>query len=193
MGGLGNSGSKHVAGTLLPNDDRANWAEAWGLFPGDVCYVWCASLHLHEVAESLISSKFELRASIIWNKQHFAISQGAYHWKHEPCWYAVREGKKAHWIGDRTQTTVWDISSLNPAGRKEKRFAHGTQKPVDCMRRPIANHAGDVYDPFLGSGTTMCAAETTKRICYGIDIEPKYIAVTLERLSDMGLKPKLAA
>jgi DNA modification methylase len=50
------------------------------------------------------------------------------------------------------------------------------------MARPIRNHAGDVYDPFLGSGTTMVAAEQLGRICYGMEIEPKYVAVTLERI-----------
>ena len=59
------------------------------------------------------------------------------------------------------------------------------------MARPIRNHAGDVYDPFLGSGTTMCAAQVLDRICYGMEIEPKYVAVVLERLSEMGLKPEL--
>jgi DNA modification methylase len=60
------------------------------------------------------------------------------------------------------------------------------------MRRPIVNHEGNVYDPFIGSGTTICAAEQTKRTCYALEIEPKYVAVTLERLSDMGLKPELS-
>ncbi len=57
------------------------------------------------------------------------------------------------------------------------------------MAFPIRNHSGDVYEPFVGSGTTMVAAEQLNRICYGMEIEPKYIAVTLERMSKMGLNP----
>src|SRR6202022_620379 len=91
------------------------------------------------VAQSIEAVGFEIRSQIIWAKQHFAISRGHYHWSHEPCWYAVRKGSTGHWIGDRKQTTLWEISSLNPAGRQEERFAHGTQKPIDCMRRPILN------------------------------------------------------
>jgi len=59
------------------------------------------------------------------------------------------------------------------------------------MARPIRNHEGDVYDPFLGSGTTMVAAEQLGRICYAMEIEPKYVAVALERMSAMGLEPRL--
>lgn len=190
-GRTGEFGAQARCGHAIANDDKADWRTAWNLFPGNVSYVWCASLHVHEVAESLLAAGFELRASIIWAKQHFAISQGHYHWKHEPCWYAVRKGQTAGWIGDRSQTTIWEISSLNPAGRQEERHAHGTQKPLECMLRPLHNHEGDVYDPFLGSGTTMAAAQLLKRRCYGIEIEPKYVAVTLQRLFDMGLQPVL--
>lgn len=185
---------RHATGKVA-NDDRCDWKEAWALFPGTVAYVWCASLHIHQVATSLEESGFALRASIIWVKQHFVFSQGHYHWQHEPCWYAVRNGGTAKWAGDRKQTTVWAIDNLNPMGGNatEVPTGHGTQKPVECMKRPMLNHAGNVYDPFLGSGTTVCAAEQVGRACFAIEIEPKYIAVTLERLSDMGLQPKLAA
>jgi hypothetical protein len=74
------------------NDDRADWRAAWALFEGDVAYVWHAGLHAGVVAESLISSGFALRSQIIWVKERFALSRGDYHWQHEPCWYAVREG-----------------------------------------------------------------------------------------------------
>ena len=56
----------------------------------------------------------------------------------------------------------------------------------------LDNHEGNVYDPFLGSGTTLCAAEQSKRTCYALEIEPKYVAVALQRMADMGLSPKLA-
>lgn len=68
-------------------------------------------------------------------------------------------------------------------GRQEQRYAHGTQKPLECMARPIRNHSGDVYDPFVGSGTTLVAAENLNRKCYAIEISPAYVAVCLERMT----------
>ena len=69
---------------------------------------------------------------------------------------------------------------------------HSTQKPVECMLRPIKNHDGDVYDPFLGSGTTMIACEKTDRICYGMEIDPHYCDVIVKRWENYtGSKAKL--
>ena len=177
----------------VQNDSRVDWSDAWALFPGDAAYVWHAGRYCGPVAASLEGQKLEIRCQIIWQKQSFVLSRGNYHWHHEPCWYAVRKGAKAHWIGDRTQSTIWAIANLNPFGGKETEKAegltgHGTQKPIECMARPIRNHEGDVYDPFLGAGTTMVAAERLGRSCYGIELSPEWCAVTLERLDHMGLK-----
>ncbi len=126
------------------------------------------------------------RAQIVWAKQHFTLSRGDYHWKHETCWYAVREGRTSHWQGDRRQTTVWEIANNNPFGnpQREQSWGHGTQKPVECMRRPIVNNSRPgqaIYDPFLGSGTSLIAAEMTGRICYGVELDPAYIDVVVRR------------
>jgi DNA modification methylase len=113
------------------------------------------------------------------------LSRGDYHWQHEPCWYAVREGKSANWCGDRTQSTVWQVPNLNPfGGSAEEATGHGTQKPLELMRRPILNNSrrgSIVYDPFLGSGTTLVAAQDTDRICFGLEIDPKYVDVVVLR------------
>lgn len=169
----------------VANDDRADWREAWRLFPGDVAYVWHASWHISTVQASLEAVGFAIRALIIWAKPRFAISRGHYHWQHEPCWYAVRRGRSAGWIGDRSQTTLWEIPLFDDVDMK----THSTQKPVECMARPIRNHEGDVYDPFSGTGTTIVAAERERRICYSMEIDPGYVAVILERLTGMGLSP----
>jgi DNA modification methylase len=175
-------------GGKVCNDDRVDWSAAYKLFGGDVAYVWHAGVHAAEVATSLDSCEFQIRAQIIWKKQHFAISRGAYHWGHEPCWYAVRKGKTSHWSGDRTQSTVWEVANLNPFGGKSDAenevTGHGTQKPVELMRRPILNHTkrGElVYEPFMGSGTTLAAAELTGRVCYGLELDPKYCDVIVQR------------
>jgi len=161
------------------NDDQADWREAWALFPGSVAYIWHASLHTSEVKQSLEASGFGMRAQIIWAKDRFAFSRGHYHWQHEPCWYAVRGTSGAHWSGDRKQSTVWTIDA-----REDEGHGHGTQKPVECMRRPIENNSSPgqaVYDPFSGSGTTIIAAEMTGRSCFAIEIDPAYVDVAILR------------
>lgn len=172
----------------VANDDRVDWTAAWALFPGDVAYVWHAGMFGATVAEGLAAAKFDLRSQIIWTKPSFAISRGHYNWQHETCWYAVRKGKSAKFIGSKSETTVW------PIGRA-KSNAHGTQKPVECMERPMGNHdAPSVYEPFAGSGTTIVAAEQLSRRCYGMEIEPKYCDVTVERWENItGKKAVLEA
>ena len=171
----------------VAQDDRCNWTEAYRQFPGDVAYVWHAGIHTVESAQSLERAQFEIRSQIIWAKQHFVLSRGHYHWQHEPCWYAVRRGGQAHWCGDQNQATLWQIANLNPFGGddpSEPATGHGTQKPVELMRRPILNHLdiGEVvYDPFLGSGSTLIAAEVTNRRCYGLEIDPRYVDVVVGR------------
>ena len=172
--GLINHAASRVG--AFANDNRVDWHDAWALFPGDVAYCWHAGRHASAVQASLESVGFEIRCQVIWAKQTFAISRGHYHWRHEPCWYAVRNGKQAHWIGDRSQSTLWDIT-----WDKNVEGGHSTQKPVECMARPIRNHDGDVYDPFLGSGTTLIAADQLGRRCYGLEIDPKYCDVIVNR------------
>ena len=162
------------------NDDRADWREAWTLFPGDVAYVWHGALHATTVAESLEASGFNIRSQIIWAKDRLVLSRGDYHWQHEPCLYAVKKTGKGHWAGDRKQTTLWQIANKD----QDAETVHGTQKPVECMRRPILNNSSPgqaVYEPFMGSGTTLIAAETTGRVCVGIELNPAYVDVAVQR------------
>jgi DNA modification methylase len=162
------------------NDDRADWREAWALFPGDVAYVWHGALHAATVAESLEDCGFTIRSQIIWAKERLVLSRGDYHWQHEPAWYAVRKSGKGHWAGDRKQTTLWHIANKD----QDEKTVHGTQKPVECMRRPILNNSNPgqaVYEPFMGSGTTLIAAESTGRVCLGIELNPAYVDVAVER------------
>lgn len=185
---------------VVQNDDRADWREVWSLFPGDVAYVWHGGLHAGAVAESLLACKFRVRAQIVWVKSRFAISRGHYHWQHEPALYAVREdapddqwrfvpehevaayavrdGKAAGWRGDRKQSTVWFIEHL------KSDTGHGTQKPVECMRRPIENNSSPgqaVFEPFSGSGTTLIACEQSGRVCHAIELDPRYVDVAVRR------------
>src|SRR5260370_4500948 len=131
------------------NDDRADWREAWALFPGSVAYIWHAGTKAGIVQDSLAACGFETPSQIIWAKNNFAIGRGHYHCKHEPCWYVVRKGSTASWVGDHAQTTLWQIVK-----NLKSETGHGTQKPVECMRRPIENTTSPgqaVYEPFSGS------------------------------------------
>lgn len=84
---------------LVEADDRIDWQEAWALFPGPVAYVWHAGRHASAVQNSLEAAGFDMRSQIIWRKTVMAMGRGDYHWQHEPCWYAVRQGSKSNWEG----------------------------------------------------------------------------------------------
>ena len=194
--GVGSAGA--ATGVVL-NDDRADWRDAWTLFPGDVAYVWHGGLHAGVVAESLQACQFNIRAQIVWVKTRPALSRGHYHWQHEPAlygvrdgsddqWrfvpehevsaYAVRKGATGSWHGDRKQSTVWFIEHL------KSDTGHGTQKPVECMKRPIENNSSPgqaIYEPFSGSGTTLIASEQTGRVCHAIELNPAYVDVAVQR------------
>lgn len=194
--GIGTAGM--ATGKVL-NDDRADWTEAWALFPGNVAYVWHAGLFADVVADSLRSCKFDIRAQIVWVKTRHVLSRGHYHPQHEPALYGVREdaddgwrfipehevsayavkkGATAQWAGGRKQSTVWFIEHL------KSDTGHGTQKPVECMKRPIENNSSPgqaIYEPFCGSGTTIIAAEMTGRTCHAIELNPAYVDVSVKR------------
>lgn len=199
-------GKVRATGKVL-NDDKADWQEAWELFPGSVAYVWHGALHSGTVQRSLELSGFEMRAQIIWAKDRLVLSRGNYHWKHEPAWYAVRKGKKANWHGGRKKNTVWDVSGVPdehaaivlatleaegaeptvwdiPLTVDDGSTGHGTQKPVECMRRPMENNSepGDwVYEPFSGSGSTIIAGEQSGRRVLAMELSPAYVDVAVRR------------
>ncbi len=171
----------------VENDDRADWREVWSLFPGEVAYVWHAPGPLSaQVLSSLHAAGFECRMQVIWMKPSLVIGRGHYHMQHEPCWYAVRKGKTAHWCGDRKQSTVWQIPNMHrtQGNVDDGKTGHSTQKPVECMKRPIENNSSPgqaVYEPFSGSGTTIIAAEMTGRICFAIELNPAYVDMAIRR------------
>ncbi len=192
------STGQYSVGTIT-GDDRADWGEVWELWKPDIIYVWHGGLEIVDAAEGLIRAGYKLRSQIIWNKDVMVFGRSHYHWKHETCWYAVRKGKTAKWKGERNQNTVWDYANLSGAGRSDDpdddfHAAHVSQKPVELYRIPIRNHTREndvIVDPFVGSGSALVAAESTRRTCYAVEIEPKFCAVTLDRMSSLGLEPKL--
>jgi len=163
----------------VTNDQITDWREAWVMFPGDVAYCWHADRHASSTQQAFEACGFEMRSQIIWSKSHFAIGRGHYHVQHEPCFYLVRSAATGHWVGDRKQTTLWQIDKPH-----KSETGHSTQKPVECMRRPIENNSSPgqaVYDPFVGSGTTIIAAEMTGCACHALEISPQYVDVAIAR------------
>ena len=172
--------------TTISGDTRADWSEAFELVSSlQVAYVWHASKFTREVLDGLLRIGFVHHQQIIWDKGRTVLTRTLYWFQHEPCWF-VRK-KNAPWYGKAGEnSTIW--ASPSPkfimGGSDEQKFDHPTQKPVELMRRPILNHLkrGElVYDPFLGSGTTLAAAELTERVCLGLELDAKYIDVAVFR------------
>ena len=186
--------SNNRTGTVA-NDHTASWRDAYRLFPGTVAYVWHGGLHVVTVAVDLEACDFQLRAMIIWRKPSLVMGRGHYHWQHEGAFYAAKGSAK--WCGDRDQSTTWEIANVHPTHgtTDDGQTEHGCQKPVECMARPIRNHGtaeDGVYDPFLGSGTTIIAAEQLGRWCVGLELDQRYVDVIATRWANFtGREPVL--
>jgi DNA modification methylase len=172
--------------TTISGDTRADWSEAYELVSSlEVAYVFHASVHTCAVLNGLLRIGFLYPQQLIWNKGRTVLTRTHYWYQHEPLAY-VRK-KNAPWYGKPGEnSTIWDSPSPKfiMGGSGEEKYDHPTQKPVELMRRPILNHTkrGEVvYDAFLGSGTTLAAAESTGRVCYGLELDPKYVDVVVTR------------
>ncbi len=121
---------------------------------------------------------FYLSGCCIWKKNALVLGRSPYQWQHEPCLFGWKLGGKHQWYSDRKQTTIWEYD--RPKSSKE----HPTMKPVALMAYPIKNSCMSnciVLDPFLGSGSTLIACEETDRICYGIELDEKFVDVIVKR------------
>lgn len=146
---------------------------------GGTIYVWHASSETHNFIQQFIDAGFLFKSYIIWNKNNSTFGRSDYHWKHEPCIYGWLDGASHKWHGDRKQTTVWDIE------RPVRSDEHPTMKPIPLCSKPLENSSavGDiVLDVFLGSGSTMVASHQLKRKCYGMELDPKYCQVIIDRM-----------
>ena len=157
---------------------------------GGAWYVAAPAGPLHILFGRALKERGIWRQTIQWVKNNATFSPMGvdYHWRAEPIFYGWLPDGAHRYYGGRKQDTVWEID--RPAASPE----HPTMKPVELAARAIANSSQRndlIYDLFLGSGTTMIAAEQLGRICYGMEIDPRYVAVTLQRLADMGLTLQL--
>ncbi len=186
--------AKKKAGTLKPRfdaiaNDDLNETELFEFLRGYMSvqilakksaqYVCHASLRSHVFREALIETGYIIRAHIIWAKSRPGFNFANYKWKHEPIFYAAPANGSCNWYGDNTQNTLWEVASDSGAT-----YQHPTQKPVGLPAIAIRNssRSGEiVYDPFLGSGTTLMAAAQMDRAGYGIELAPGYCDVIVER------------
>ena len=159
---------------------------ATALKKGGAIYVWHASYETHNFIQQFLDAGFLFKSYIVWNKNNSTFGRSDYHWKHEPCIYGWLDGASHKWYGDRKQTTIWDID------RPSRSEEHPTMKPIALCSKPLENSSkqGDiVLDVFLGSGSTMVAAHQLKRKCYGMELDPKYCQVIVDRM--LKLDPSL--
>ena len=176
-------------GLLAMLDDAFNLAAA-ACLDGGAWYVAAPAGPLHIVFGTVLHRLGIWRQTIQWVKNNATLAPLGvdYHWRAEPIFYGWLPGAGHRYYGGRQQDTVWLID------RPQKSPEHPTMKPVELVARAITNSSlpGQLcYDPFVGSGTTMVAAEQNGRVCSGIEISPGYVAVVLERLHGLGLTPQL--
>jgi DNA modification methylase len=154
-------------------------------------YCWHASRK-----QSLLEQVWEkhgafVHQQIIWSKDRPILTRSWYMWQHEPCFFGWKRGNKPKRMADNYPPTIWSFPTQAPGETTD----HPTQKPVELFAIPMRQHTEkrDIcYEPFSGSGTQLVAAETLGRVCYAMELSPPFVAVALERMAEMGLKPKLA-
>ncbi len=193
-GGKSKWGNRNRPDIPIANDDLGGgqidfWVSGFAPWPlkGDV-YVFAPPGPLGgALAQALGSAGIEHRQWLIWAKHHFSIGRSHYHYQHEPIAYGWKGATS--WLGSRTESSVWEADK--PTASDE----HPTMKPVALCERAITNSSkanAVVIDPFLGSGTTMIAAERLGRRCYGMELEPRYVDVAVRRWEDFtGRKAEL--
>lgn len=146
--------------------------------PGAAVYIWHASSETHNCILAAIESGWLFKSYLIWVKNNSTFGRSDYHWQHEPAFYGWGADGSHKWYGDRKQTTTWMID------RPSRSEDHPTMKPVELCVRGIGNSSKArqlIYEPFCGSGSTLIACEKTNRKCYGMEIDPHYCSVIIER------------
>lgn len=148
------------------------------LTPGGSYYIFHADLEGLNFRLAVKNAELLLKQTIIWNKNSMVMGRQDYQWKHEPCLYGWKPGASHYFVDNRTLTTVWDLK------RPSRSTEHPTMKPLELMAECIKNSSKKnqiVLDPFLGSGSTLIAADQLDRVCYGLELEPKYCQVIIQR------------
>ncbi|HFI0739090.1 TPA: site-specific DNA-methyltransferase [Streptococcus suis] len=144
-------------------------------------YVFHADTEGLNFRKAFKDAGFYLSGCCIWKKNSLVLGRSPYQWQHEPCLFGWKQKGKHQWFSDRKQTTIWEYD--RPKSSKD----HPTMKPIPLMAYPIQNSSMRgtlVLDPFLGSGSTLMAADQTGRVCYGIELDEKFVDVIVKRYID---------
>lgn len=180
--------------------------------PGGAIYVWHAEIAAPQNHQAMVHAGFEHHQTLVWVKNAFVLGRSDYHYQHEPVLYGWKGGSAHYWYGYRDKTTVFDDDQLDIDKMKKEELKalilelrnslnstvlredkptrsslHPTMKPPSLLRQLIKNSTGRrevVLDLFLGSGSTLIACEQTGRICYGVELDPRYVDVIVQRYID---------
>jgi len=173
---------RRIANDAMPPEQWEAFCRGWAKnvvesVDGTI-YVCMSTKEWPLVSRALAEAGGHWSDTIVWRKDRFVMGRADYQRSYEPIWYGWREGQKHHWCGDRNQGDVWEID------RPQENEAHPTMKPLPLVERAIENSSkpGDVIlDLFLGSGSTLIAAERTGRRCLGMELDAHYGSVVLAR------------
>jgi DNA modification methylase len=147
---------------------------------GSPIYVAHSELERMNFTLAFIDAGFKYSSIIVWVKNNSTFSMNKdYKWKHEPIIYGWKQGKERIWHGGNTQDTVWNID------RPSRSEQHPTMKPIELCEKAIKNSSiinALIYEPFSGSGSTMVASHQLNRKCYGLELDPKYCQVIVDRM-----------
>lgn len=186
--------------------DKAFQALVTALKPDAPWYICHASSTQIEFETAMSRAGLRVKNQIIWVKPVASMGWGDYRWMHEPIFYAAPREQATKFYGDRRQYTIWKedwtdaeiakavraaqermhdgLSTVWTIGR-DTNYVHPTQKPILLCAKAIENSSkrGDiVFDAFLGSGSTLVAAHQLERICYGVELDPKYCQAICDRM-----------
>ena len=141
-------------------------------------YICMSSSELDTLQEAFRKVNGHWSTFIIWAKNTFTMGRADYQRQYEPILYGWAEGVKRYWCGDRNQSDVWEVN------KQRKNDLHSTMKPIELILRAVTNSSkqgGIVLDPFMGSGSTLIACEQSGRVCYGMELDPGYCDVVVQR------------
>lgn len=156
------------------------------LEPGGAAYVFHADTEGLNFRRAFVDAGLHLAGCCIWVKNSLVLGRSDYQWQHEPVLYGFLKNGKHSWYSDRKQTTIWNFD------KPKRNKNHPTSKPLDLLAYPIGNSTqanAIVLDTFGGSGSTLMACEQTNRICYTMELDPKYASVILRRYVEDGGNP----
>jgi DNA modification methylase len=154
------------------------WANCISLFCDGIIYCWAGQGEDGRVMFTILDETFHNSTTIIWAKDQFTLGRGKYHCQYEPCWFGWNKNGTT-FTDDRTLSNLWNFK------RPQKSELHPTMKPIELCENGLKHSSkigSIVLDLFLGSGSTMVASHQLKRKCYGMELDPKYCQVIIDRM-----------